>query len=232
MDIRKRAVALTICLALLCGIFGSSDATVLAASKVKLNKTSVTLVVGATTKLKVTGTKKKVKWSSSKASVAKVSSGGKVTAVKAGKATITAKVKGKKYRCKVTVKSNKTAAQSVLNIVNKQRKKQGRKALKLDAKLTKAAQKRAKELTKVFAHERPDGSSCFTVLKDYNISYMACGENIAAGQRSAKEVMNAWMNSDGHRENILSTNYGKIGVGLYKSPNTQYTYYWVQLFTN
>ena len=232
MNIRKRVIAMTICMALLFGVIGSSDATVSAASKVKLNKTSVTLVAGASTKLKVTGTKKKVKWSTSKASVAKVSSSGKVKAVKVGKATITAKVKGKKYRCKVTVTSKKSAAQSVLSIVNKERKKQGRKALKLDAKLTKAAQKRAKELTKVFAHERPDGSSCFTVLKDYHISYMACGENIAAGQPTAKEVMNSWMNSDGHRENILSTNYGKIGVGLYKVSNDPYTYYWVQLFTD
>ncbi len=78
--------------------------TVEAASKVKLNKKKITLYVGKTTTLKVKGTKKKVKWSSSKKSVATVSSKGKVKAKKKGTTTITAKVGGKKYKCKVTVK--------------------------------------------------------------------------------------------------------------------------------
>ena len=76
-----------------------------AASKVKINKTKATVYVGKTTTLKVSGTKKTVKWTTSNKKVATVSSKGKVTAKKAGSATITAKVSGKSYKCKVTVKN-------------------------------------------------------------------------------------------------------------------------------
>lgn len=78
--------------------------SVQAASKVKISTTSKTLYVGYGCKLKVTGTTKKVKWSSSNSKVAKVTQAGNVTAKKAGKVTITAKVNGKKYTCKITVK--------------------------------------------------------------------------------------------------------------------------------
>jgi hypothetical protein len=80
--------------------------TAQAASKVKLNKTKVTLNIGDTVKLKVSGTKKKVTWKSSSKKVAAVSSAGKVTAKKQGTAKITASVSGKKYICKVTVKKS------------------------------------------------------------------------------------------------------------------------------
>lgn len=82
-----------------------------AASKVKLNKTTVSLKEGKTTTLKVKGTKKKVKWSSSNKKVATVNQKGKVTAKKKGKATITAKVAGKKYKCIVTVKAKKSTSE-------------------------------------------------------------------------------------------------------------------------
>ena len=87
-----------------------------AASKVKINKTKATVYVGKTTTLKVSGTKKAVKWKTSNKKVATVSSKGKVTAKKAGSATITAKVSGKSYKCKVTVKiSNSTVCSSLHN---------------------------------------------------------------------------------------------------------------------
>ena len=76
-----------------------------AASKVKINKTATTIYVGKTTTLKVSGTKKAIKWKTSNKKVATVSSKGKVTAKRAGTATITAKVSGKSYKCKVTVKN-------------------------------------------------------------------------------------------------------------------------------
>lgn len=79
-----------------------------AAAKVKINKTKVTINVGKTTKLKITGTRKKVKWTSGNKKVATVSGKGKVTAKKAGTAIITAKVSGKSYKCRVTVKKKKT----------------------------------------------------------------------------------------------------------------------------
>ena len=80
----------------------------------------------------------------------------------------------------------------------------------------------------MFSHTRPDGRSCFTALTDLGISYGGAGENIAYGQSSPEEVMTAWMNSSGHRANILNSSFTKLGVGVYKSGNT---IYWVQLFT-
>lgn len=119
--------------------------------------------------------------------------------------------------------------QQVIDLINKERSAAGLSKVTTTAALENAAYKRAKEIVDVFSHTRPDGSSCFTVLKEYNISYMACGENIAWGQKTPAEVMNAWMNSDGHRKNILSSNFGKVGIGYYVVNNTAY---WVQMFTN
>lgn len=207
-----------------------------AAGKVALNKTKLTLKEGRSYTLKLKNTKKTVKWSTSNKKVAKVSSKGKVTARKKGSAVITAKSGSKKYKCRVTVKKTTvkadSRAQSVLFIVNEERKKQGLKPLVLDAKLTSAANLRAEEIYKKFSHSRPDGSSCFTVLYDFHISYRAAGENIAAGQKTPEIVMNAWMNSKGHRANILNSNYGKIGIGVYEVPGSMYGIYWVQLFTD
>lgn len=232
-----------------------------AASAIKLNKKTAKIAVGKSVTLKVRGTKKKVKWKSSKKSVATVNAKGKVTGKKAGKAVVTAKVKGKTLKCKVTVtkkqaakKNAKTATKKqtakktntagkkntttdislqkkVISIVNQNRKKQGLEALTMDEKLMKAAQDRAKELTKSFSHTRPNGTSCFTIFEKYKITPMASGENIAAGQRSAAAVMDSWMNSPGHKENIMNNRFKKIGVGLVIVPNDMYSYYWVQMFT-
>lgn len=118
----------------------------------------------------------------------------------------------------------------VLKLVNKERAKAGIKPLKADPTLEKAAAIRAKELTKVFDHVRPNGSICFTVLDDVGASYYVAAENIAAGQKNPNYVMDAWMNSPGHRSNILNGSFGKIGVGYYKTPSGSPM--WVQLFTN
>ena len=220
-----------------------------AASAIKLNKKTAKIAVGKSVTLKVRGTKKKVKWKSSKKSVATVNAKGKVTGKKAGKAVVTAKVKGKTLKCKVTVTKKQTAKKTntagkkntttdislqkkVISIVNQNRKKQGLEALTMDEKLMKAAQDRAKELTKSFSHTRPNGTSCFTIFEKYKITPMASGENIAAGQRSAADVMDSWMNSQGHKENIMNNKFKKIGVGLVIVPNDMYSYYWVQMFTD
>lgn len=100
-----KGISVLLLLAML--VFAIPTTSAQAASKVKLNKTKVTLYKGKTTTLKVKGTKKKVTWTSSNKKVATVNKKGKVTAKKAGTATITAKVGGKKYKCKVTVKANK-----------------------------------------------------------------------------------------------------------------------------
>ena len=98
------------------------------------------------------------------------------------------------------------------------------------AELNAEAQARANEIVTLFDHSSPDGSSCFTVFGEYGVAYMAAGENIAAGQTTPESVMNSWMNSSGHRSNILGGNFGHIGVGYVQGGS--YGHYWVQLFTN
>lgn len=100
---------------------------------------------------------------------------------------------------------------------------------KPDTDITAAANVRAKEIVQKFSHTRPNGSSFGTVLKEQGVSFRGSGENIAWGQKSPEQVMNGWMNSEGHRANILNKNYKNIGVGYYQ--NEKGVNYWVQLFT-
>lgn len=120
-------------------------------------------------------------------------------------------------------------AKQVATLVNEERAKVGLAPLTLDVTISKAATTRSKEIQTSFSHTRPNGSSFSTVLKENGISYKGSGENIAWGQKTPKEVMKAWMNSDGHRANILNKNYTKIGVGYVQ--NSAGTAYWTQLFT-
>mgnify|MGYP003301468129 CR=1 FL=1 len=113
----------------------------------------------------------------------------------------------------------------VIRLTNEEREKEGLPALGTMTKLDKAALIRADELKEKYSHDRPDGTSCFTVLDDVNINgYSAVGENIALGQRSPEQVVQAWMNSDGHRRNIMNVQFEKIGVGYAENNG------WVQLF--
>lgn len=118
-------------------------------------------------------------------------------------------------------------AQQVVQLVNAERQKQGLTALKIDTTVQKAAQVRATEQAQSFSHTRPNGTSCFTALTEQGITYRSAGENIAYGQSTPQEVMNAWMNSEGHRANILSEKFTTIGVG-YTVINGQS--YWAQMF--
>ena len=117
----------------------------------------------------------------------------------------------------------------VVRLVNIERTERGLSALTMDTTLNAAAAERAKEIIVNFAHERPDGSSCFTILREYGVSYRAAAENIAGGQPTPEAVVNSWMNSPGHRANILNSSLRKIGVGYARGG--QYGTYWVQLFT-
>ena len=119
--------------------------------------------------------------------------------------------------------------QQVVNLVNAERAKEGLAPLTINTKVQAAAQVRAKECEQSFSHTRPNGTSFATALKEQNVSYRSAGENIAWGQRSPQEVVNAWMNSSGHRANIMNANFTTIGVGYYQ--NTKGTNYWCQLFT-
>lgn len=121
-------------------------------------------------------------------------------------------------------------AVQVLELVNAARAEEGLSPLVLDPAICVAASARSQELIETFSHTRPDGTDCFTVFAEFGISYMAAGENIAAGQKTPEAVMTAWMNSPGHRKNILSSSFKKLGVGLVKT-ESGYKYYWTQLFT-
>lgn len=118
----------------------------------------------------------------------------------------------------------------VLELVNEERAKSGLAPLTLDASASTAAQTRAKEIVSTFSHTRPNGSSFSTTLTEAGASYRSAGENIAYGQNSPAQVMNSWMNSSGHRANIMSSNYTRIGIGHYETADG--TDYWVQLFLN
>lgn len=97
------------------------------------------------------------------------------------------------------------------------------------APLNKAAEKRGEEITRFFSHERPDGTDFQTVYDELGVEWMCCGENIAAGQKTAETVVSAWMNSPGHRANILEEGFKHLGVG-YGKANDLYKHYWSQNF--
>lgn len=117
-------------------------------------------------------------------------------------------------------------AREVAGIVNRERAANGLSPLKFSERLSLPALVRAEEIQTAFSHTRPNGSRCFTAITEADISYRSAGENIAYGQRTPEEVMNSWMNSSGHRANILG-NYEYIGIGVaFKNG----TYYWTQFF--
>jgi len=120
-------------------------------------------------------------------------------------------------------------AEQIAALVNAERAKAGLPELTLQAEITDAANVRAAEIRRQFSHTRPDGRSFSTALSDNGISFRGSGENIAYGQQSPESVMEGWMNSSGHRANILNANYKNIGIGHYQDESG--VNYWVQLFT-
>lgn len=114
-------------------------------------------------------------------------------------------------------------SQKALDLVNEHRTENGLSALSYSKELQQAASTRAKELAQSFSHARPNGKSAFSILDDLDIFYMSAGENIAAGFNTPKQVTTAWMNSPGHRANILG-GYSSAAVGVYVSDDE--TCYW------
>ncbi len=114
-------------------------------------------------------------------------------------------------------------AEQMLALVNQARAEAGVAPLTLDSTLCSAADLRAVEITSVFSHTRPDGRDCFSVFNEFGVSCYGGGENIAGGSSDAAMIFNMWMNSPGHRSNILNPSFRSIGIG--KSG-----VYWVQLF--
>ena len=122
--------------------------------------------------------------------------------------------------------------QRVLDLVNAERANYGLQPLVMgDAKLTAAAQHRAEEIATVNSHVRPNGSKWYTVLSEYGVTDAASGENAAWGSVSPEEVVTAWMNSEGHRANILDPEARAMGVGYYYNSSSTWGHQWIQLFT-
>lgn len=115
--------------------------------------------------------------------------------------------------------------QQVLQLVNTQRANAGLSKLGMDDKLANMAMVKAQDMIKnnYFSHTSPTYGSPFDMMRQFQITYKAAGENIAKGQSSAEQVMNDWMNSPGHRANILSGSFTKIGIAYYNGA-------WVQEF--
>ena len=124
-------------------------------------------------------------------------------------------------------------AAEVVRLVNVERAKEGLAPLGTYDSLTKAAQIRAPEIVTLFSHDRPDGTSCFTAMDQTGAKKGAYtwGENIAAGNATAAATVEQWMNSPGHRANILNAKFTHIGVGYQHSAGSTYGHYWVQMFT-
>ena len=117
--------------------------------------------------------------------------------------------------------------QQVLQLTNQERAKYGVPALKLDVELSKVAREKSRDMQAkgYFDHNSPTYGSPFDMMKKFGISYRSAGENIAMGQQSPQEVVTAWMNSEGHRKNILNASYTHIGIGHVSQGN-----YWTQMF--
>ncbi len=116
----------------------------------------------------------------------------------------------------------------ITELVNEHRAAAGLAPVQYSAKLSEAAQVRAVEIEKSFSHTRPDGRYFSSVFAEYGISYRYSGENIAWGQKTPEEVVNAWMNSAGHRANILNERFTELGVGYRQ--NEKGVNYFTQLF--
>jgi uncharacterized YkwD family protein len=126
----------------------------------------------------------------------------------------------------VSTTSVTSYATQVVSLVNKERANAGLSSLASDSALTSMALVKAKDMynNNYFSHTSPTYGSPFAMMTAFGIKYSYAGENIAKGQRTPQEVMTAWMNSAGHRQNILSPNFAKIGVAYYNGE-------WVQEFT-
>ncbi|WP_163099891.1 SafA/ExsA family spore coat assembly protein [Peribacillus alkalitolerans] len=129
-----------------------------------------------------------------------------------------------------TSTANQTVEQQVVSLVNQERAKVGLPALKSDWELARVARYKSEDMRdkNYFDHNSPTYGTPFQMMKSFGISYSYAGENIAAGQTTAQAVMTAWMNSPGHKANILSKNFTTIGVGYAKGGS--YGHYWTQQF--
>ncbi|KXZ40264.1 spore coat assembly protein SafA/uncharacterized protein, YkwD family [Alkalithermobacter thermoalcaliphilus JW-YL-7 = DSM 7308] len=124
----------------------------------------------------------------------------------------------------------KAIEQEVIRLVNLERSKRNLPPLSHNWELSRVARYKSQDMidNNYFSHNSPVYGSPFDMIRSFGIKFSAAGENIAYGQRTAQQVVNAWMNSEGHRRNILSTNFTQIGVGY--AVNKSGVPYWTQMF--
>ena len=117
--------------------------------------------------------------------------------------------------------------QKVVELVNQARKSNGLKALTINWELARVARYKSQDMhdKHYFSHTSPTYGSPFTMMKNFGITYRTAGENIAMGYTTPQSVFDGWMNSSGHRANILNAGYTQIGVGFFEEG-----YYWTQMF--
>ncbi|MCL2078077.1 MAG: CAP domain-containing protein [Oscillospiraceae bacterium] len=172
-----------------------------------------------------------VVWSSSDAGVASVDSKGVITGIKEGKARITAAVSDDLQISRdvtVTPDFDALVAEAV-RLTNQERAKHGLPPLSGEnLLLNQAAKIRAEEITTLWSHTRPDGRTAFSVLTDVGLKSGFVAENIYAGFSAPNSVISSWMNSQGHRNNILNADYKYLSVGVAMGGDGKF--YWVQLF--
>lgn len=118
----------------------------------------------------------------------------------------------------------------VIQLTNQERAKNGLKPLAADWQLSRVARYKSVDMRdkNYFSHTSPTYGSPFNMIQSFGVTYRSAGENIAAGQRTPSEVVQSWMNSPGHRKNILNASYTHIGVG--HASGGSYGHYWTQMF--
>ncbi|WP_180375377.1 SafA/ExsA family spore coat assembly protein [Clostridium thermarum] len=129
-----------------------------------------------------------------------------------------------------TIDDIKAKEAEVVRLVNVERNKKGLAPLKANWQLARVARYKSQDMINknYFSHTSPTYGSPFNMMETFGIRFSAAGENIAMGQKTPAEVVTAWMNSPGHRANILSPTYNQIGVGLATSSSGKT--YWTQMF--
>lgn len=129
-----------------------------------------------------------------------------------------------------TLDDIKAYENEVIRLTNVERSKNGLPGLAQNWEVSRVARYKSADMAAkgYFSHQSPTYGSPFTMMQNFGIRFSAAGENIAYGQRTPQEVVNAWMNSSGHRANILSRSYSQIGVGFARNKNG--TAYWTQMF--
>ncbi|WP_079505387.1 SafA/ExsA family spore coat assembly protein [Mesobacillus jeotgali] len=128
------------------------------------------------------------------------------------------------------LRATKSIESEVIELTNQERSKNGLKPFAEDWQLSRVARYKSVEMRdkNYFSHTSPVYGSPFSMMRSFGINYRNAGENIAAGQRTPNDVVQSWMNSPGHRKNILNPAYTHIGVGHASGGN--YGHYWTQMF--